>query len=45
MAHLKSSLLDLQFILPKIATQANAIQKTIIFVNTIVEICSIIEVI
>lgn len=45
MAYLKSNLLDLQFILPKIATQANTIQKTIIFVNTIVEICPIIEVI
>lgn len=43
MAHPKSSLLDLQFILPKTATQANAIQKTIIFVNTVAEICPIIE--
>lgn len=43
MVHPKSSLLDLQFILPKTATQANAIQKTIIFVNTVAEIRPIIE--
>lgn len=43
MAHPKSSLLDLQFILPKTATQANANQKTIIFVNTVAEICPIIK--
>ena len=45
MFHPKSSLLDLQFILPKTATQANAIQKTIIFVNTVAEIRPIIEII
>lgn len=43
MVYTKSSLLDLQFILPKKATQTNAIQKTIIFVNTVAEICPIIK--
>lgn len=43
MAHPKSSLLDLQFVLPKISTQANAIQKTILFVTTVAEIRPIIE--
>lgn len=38
----KSSFLDLQSILPKIATQTIAIQKIIIFVNTVLEICPII---
>lgn len=45
MIYPKSSFLDLQFILSKIATQANAIQKTIIFINIVVEICPIIKVI
>lgn len=43
MAYLKSSFLDFQFILPRIAIQANTIQKTIIFINIDKEICPIIE--
>lgn len=35
MEHSKASCLDLQFILPKEATQASDIQKTIIFVNSV----------
>lgn len=45
MAHSKSSHLDLQFVLPEKAMQACDIQKTIIFVNTVVEIQPIIEII
>lgn len=45
MAYPKSSCLDLQFILPKVAHQAKDIQKTIIFVNTVGEIRPIIEII
>ena len=42
-AHLKSNLQDLLFILPKTTTKANDIQKTIIFVNTSTKICLIIQ--
>lgn len=42
MEHAKSSCLDLQFVLPKVATKASDIQKTIIFVNTLTEIRPII---
>lgn len=45
MAHPKSSLHDLQFVLPAKASQASDIQKTIIFVNTVSEIRPIIEMI
>lgn len=43
--HTKASCLDLQFILPKTAKKAKNIQKTIIFVNSIKEICPLIEII
>lgn len=45
MVHPKSSLLDLQFVLPSKATQVFDIQKTIIFVNNVSEIRPIIEII
>lgn len=38
MKHTKSSCLDLQFVLPKVATKAKDIQKTVIFVNSVSEI-------
>ena len=38
MKHAKSSCLDLQFILPKIANKAKDIQKTVVFVNSLTEI-------
>lgn len=45
MAHPKSSYLNLQFMFPKNAIQVYNIQKTIKFVNTIAEICSIMKII
>lgn len=42
MEHSKASCLDLQFILPKKATAAKNIQKTIIFVNSVSDICPLI---
>ena len=45
MEHSKTSCLDLQFLLPKIAKEAKDIQKTIIFVNTVAEIRQIIDII
>ena len=45
MQHAKSSCLDLQFVLPPIAKQASDIQKTIIFVNTVPDICLVIDII
>lgn len=44
MKHAKSSCFDLQFVLPKVATKASDIQKTIIFVNSVSEIRPIIDV-
>lgn len=44
MEHAKSSCLDLQFVLLKVATKASNIQKTIIFVNNISKIRLIINV-
>lgn len=44
MKNAKSSCLDLQFVLPKVATKASDIQKTIIFVNSVSEIRPIIDV-
>lgn len=43
--YIKASCLDLQFILSKIAIKARNIQKTIIFVNFVVEICLLINII
>ena len=43
MKHAKSSLLDLQFILPPKAMHAKDIQKTIIFVNTVAEVLPLVE--
>lgn len=45
MDHPKASCLDLQLLLPKGAQQAKDIQKTVIFVNTVAEICHIIMII
>lgn len=45
MHFLKASCLDLQLLLPKGAQQAKNIQKTVIFVNTVAEICHIIIII
>ena len=41
----KASCLDLQLLLPKSAQQAKDLQKTVIFVNTVAEICHIIMII
>lgn len=45
MEYAKASCLDLQFILPKKATAAKNIQKTIIFVNSVSDICPLIRII
>ncbi len=45
MQHPKSSCLDLQFVLLPIAKQTSEIQKTIIFVNTVPDICLVVDVI
>lgn len=45
MEYTKVNCLDLQFILPKIANKANNIQKTIIFINYVSEICLLINII
>ena len=45
MQYAKSSLLDLQFILPPRARYTKDIQKTLIFVNTMAEVLPIVEVI
>lgn len=42
--HKKSSCLDLQFVVSKVATNAKDIQKTIIFVISIFKICPIISI-
>lgn len=44
MDHLKSSCLDLQFILPPVTRKAGDIQKTIIFVNSVSKIYEVISV-
>lgn len=43
MQHAKSSLLDLQFVLPPKALHAKDIQKTLIFVNTVAEVLPLVE--
>lgn len=45
MRHTRASCLDLQFILPPQALSAKDIQKTIIFVNSVSDICPMIEII
>ena len=45
MQYAKSSCLDLQFVLPPTAKKAYDIQKTIIFVNTVPEICLVVDII
>ena len=45
MKYTKASCLDLQFILLKTAKEVKDIQKTIIFVNSVKEICPLIEII
>lgn len=45
MEHPKASCLDLQFLLPPIAKEAKNIQKTVIFVNSVAEICPMIAII
>lgn len=45
MEHLKANCLDLQFLLSPIAKETKDIQKTVIFVNSVAEICSIIAII
>lgn len=44
MKHTKSSCLDLQFVLPKVAKEAKDIQKTVIFVNSVTKIRPIINI-
>ena len=45
MEYAKASYLDLQFILPETVNEARNIQKTIIFVNSVSEICPLINII
>lgn len=45
MEYLKASCLDLQFILPKKATAVKNIQKTVIFINNVSDICPLISII
>lgn len=45
MKHMKSSCLDLQFLLPKVATQAKDIQETIVFANSVSDIRPMISII
>ena len=43
--YFKANYLDLQLFLPKSAQQVKNIQKTVIFINTVAEICHIIMII